>query len=299
VSQTPHTADEDADLPFLAHLIELRDRLLRSVISILVIFAVLFPFANDLYGVLVHPLVVLMPEGAQMVAIDVASPFIAPLKLVFVLSIYIAVPMLFYQIWGFVAPGLYKHEQRLVMPLLISSTLLFYAGVLFAYFLVFPLIFGFFISVLPADIQMSTDISSFLNFALKMFFAFGVAFEVPILTILLIWTGFTTADSLAAKRPYLVVGAFVIAMLLTPPDIFSQTLLAGPMLILFEVGLLVSRYFVKPKIDDEDEEDAENDDTYPEDYAPMTGHEMDAELDRLDAEDAKDDDDKEAQKKLK
>lgn len=291
MSEPQPSKQQDVDLPFLSHLIELRDRLLKSVLAILVIFIALFPFANDLYGILVQPLVSLLPEGASMVAIDVASPFIAPLKLVFMLSIYITVPFLFYQLWAFIAPGLYKHEKRLVAPLLISSSLLFYAGVLFAYFIVFPLIFKFFISVLPTDIEMSTDISSFLNFALRMFFAFGIAFEVPIITILLIRTGLTTAESLKEKRPYIVVGAFVIAMLLTPPDMFSQILLAGPMLLLFEGGLIAANFLGPRPEDKEDDED----DTYPDDYSPMSDEEMDKELDRMDAED--EDDAKKAQDK--
>jgi sec-independent protein translocase protein TatC len=236
-----------SEQPFVQHLIELRDRLLRVVLAVVVIFLALFAFANDLYTILAEPLLRHMPEGASMIATEVASPFLTPFKLTLVLSVFIAVPFILYQAWGFIAPGLYQREQRLVFPLLFSSTLLFYAGMAFAYFIVFPLVFGFLIGVAPEGVAVMTDISRYLDFVLKMFFAFGLAFEVPIATILVVWSGMTTAENLAKKRPYIIVGAFVFGMLLTPPDVISQTLLAVPMWILFELGLIFSRWYTKDK----------------------------------------------------
>jgi len=184
-----------------------------------------------------------MPEGSQMIATDVASPFFAPFKLTLVLSLFIAMPFVLYQVWSFVAPGLYRNEKRLIAPLMLGSTFLFYCGISFAYFLVFPVVFSFFTSVAPEGVVIATDISSYLDFILKLFFAFGVAFEIPIAIILLCWTGVTTPNSLREKRPYVIVGAFVIGMLLTPPDIISQTMLAVPMLLLFEIGIMIASMY--------------------------------------------------------
>ncbi len=230
---------------FLSHLIELRDRLLRMVLVVGVCFLCLFPFSDNIYALLADPLLQHLPDGSSMIAIDVASPFLIPFKLVLMLSVFIAVPYILYQAWAFVAPGLYKHEQRLVRPLLVSSTILFYAGVAFAYFVVFPLVFGFFTSIAPEGVEVSTDIGRYLDFVITIFFAFGLAFEVPIATILLVMTGVTTPKDLAAKRPYFIVGAFVIGMFLTPPDIISQTLLALPMWLLFELGIFFSKFFIR------------------------------------------------------
>lgn len=227
----------DKPLPLVAHLTELRDKLLRSVLAVLIIFICLFPFANDIYAFVSEPLRALLPAGATMIATEVASPFFTPFKLALMASIFLAVPYLLYQVWSFIAPGMYRHEKRLAIPLLVSSVALFYAGAAFAYFVVFPLIFGFFTSVGPEDITMMTDINSYLNFVLKLFFAFGVAFEIPIAAVLLIWAGVTTPENLASKRPYIIVGCFVFGMLLTPPDIISQSLLAIPMWLLFEIGV--------------------------------------------------------------
>ena len=232
------------------HLLELRDRLLRSVLAVLIVFCSLVYFAQDIYQYVAQPLLSVMPEGSQMIATDVASPFFAPFKLTLVLSLFIAMPFVLYQIWSFVAPGLYNNEKRLVAPLMFGSTLLFYGGIAFAYFLVFPVVFAFFTSVAPEGVVIATDISSYLDFILKLFFAFGLAFEIPIAIILMCWTGMTTPDSLREKRAYVVVGAFVIGMLLTPPDIISQTMLAVPMLILFEVGVIIASFYHK---EDEDE----------------------------------------------
>ncbi|MGF1727454.1 Sec-independent protein translocase subunit TatC [Photobacterium nomapromontoriensis] len=237
--------------PLFSHLIELRNRLLRSILSVIVVFLCLVWFANDIYAFLSAPLVDRLPEGATMIATDVASPFFTPIKLTLVTSVFVAVPMILYQIWGFIAPGLYKHERKLIMPLLFSSSLLFYAGVSFAYFVVFPLVFAFFTSIAPEGVQVATDISSYLDFVLALFMAFGIAFEIPVAIILLCWTGATDPQSLREKRPYIVVAAFVVGMLLTPPDIISQTLLAVPMCLLFEVGLFFSKYYVREEEDED------------------------------------------------
>ncbi|MCF6212148.1 MAG: twin-arginine translocase subunit TatC [Gammaproteobacteria bacterium] len=243
-----------SEQPFVKHLIELRDRLLRVVLVIVVIFIGLFPFANDLYHFLAEPLMRHMPAGTSMIATEVASPFLTPFKLSLVTAMFAAVPFILYQAWAFIAPGLYLRERKLVFPLLFSSTLLFYAGMAFAYFAVFPLVFGFLTGVAPEGVAVMTDISRYLDFVLKMFFAFGLAFEVPIATILVVWSGMSTAKELAKKRPYIIVGAFVFAMLLTPPDVISQTLLAIPMWILFELGLIFSRWYTR----DNDDEAKEN-----------------------------------------
>jgi len=235
------TAEQDPPMSLIAHLTELRDRLLRAVLAIVVGFIVLFPFANEIYGFVSAPLRELMPAGSTMIATGVASPFLTPFKLSLVLAIFLAIPVILFQIWGFIAPGLYQKEKRIAVPLLASSVLLFYAGAAFAYFVVFPLIFAFFTSVGPDSVQVMTDINSYLDFVLKLFLAFGIAFEMPIVAVILIWTGTTTADSLAAKRPYLILGCFVFGMLLTPPDVISQSLLAIPMWLLFELGVFVGR----------------------------------------------------------
>jgi len=227
------------------HLLELRSRLLRIIISVLVVFCSLVYFSQDIYQYLAQPLLATMPEGTQMIATEVTSPFFAPFKLTLVLSFFIAIPFILYQIWGFVAPGLYKKEKRLIAPLMFGSTALFYGGVAFAYYVVFPIIFAFFNSVAPKGVTIATDITSYLDFVLKLFFAFGVAFEIPVVIVLLCWTGATTPENLRTKRPYVVVGAFVVGMLLTPPDVISQTLLAVPMLLLFELGIIVASFYTK------------------------------------------------------
>jgi sec-independent protein translocase protein TatC len=233
------------------HLLELRARLLRILLSVIVIFCSLIYFAQDIYQYLAQPLLATMPTGSQMIATDVASPFFAPFKLTLVLSFFLAVPYVLYQIWGFVAPGLYRKEKRLIAPLMFGSTALFYSGIAFAYFVVFPVVFSFFTSVAPEGVTIATDISSYLDFVLKLFFAFGAAFEIPIAIVLMCWTGVTTPDNLRTKRPYVVVGAFVLGMLLTPPDIISQTLLAVPMLLLFEIGIVVASIYTHSSEDDE------------------------------------------------
>ncbi|MFZ3391565.1 Sec-independent protein translocase subunit TatC [Buttiauxella gaviniae] len=244
--------------PLISHLIELRKRLLNSIIAVLVIFLALVYFANDIYQIVSAPLISQMPVGSTMIATDVASPFFAPIKLTIYVSVFLSAPVILYQIWAFIAPALYKHERKLVMPLLFSSTMLFYIGIAFAYFVVFPLAFGFLTKTAPIGVVMSTDITKYLDFVMALFMAFGVAFEVPVAIILLCWMGVTTPEALKKKRPYILVGAFVVGMLLTPPDVFSQTLLAIPMYCLFEVGVFFSRFYVGKgrRRGEEDPEDA-------------------------------------------
>lgn len=238
------------------HLVELRNRLLKAVLSALLVFLCLAYFAQDLYAMVSQPLLSVMPEGAQMIATDVASPFFAPFKLTLVLSFFIAIPYVLYQVWAFVAPGLYQNEKKLVAPLMLASTFLFYGGIAFSFFVIFPLAFPFFIGVAPEGVVISTDINSYLNFVLKLFFAFGVSFQIPIAIILLCWTGFTDADSLREKRPYVIVGVFVVGMLMTPPDPISQTLLALPMWLLFELGVMIGGLYASNREDSElDEEE--------------------------------------------
>lgn len=225
------------------HLLELRTRLLHAVLGVLVVFCCMIYFAQDIYQYVAQPLLEVMPTGTQMIATDVASPFFTPFKLTIVLAIFIAMPYILFQLWSFIAPGLYQNEKRLIAPLMFGSTLLFYGGIAFAYYIVFPVAFAFFSSVAPEGVTIATDISSYLDFVLKLFFAFGMAFEIPIAIILMCWTGMTSPDSLRAKRPYIVVGAFVMGMLLTPPDIISQTMLAVPMLLLFEAGVIIASFY--------------------------------------------------------
>jgi sec-independent protein translocase protein TatC len=235
---------EAVEQTFISHLIEVRNRLLRVVLCVLVVFLGLAAYANEIYSYLAGPLLQHMPKNSTMIAIDVASPFFTPFKLVLVLSAFLSVPVILYQFWAFVAPGLYKRERRMIFPLLIASTVLFYLGVAFAYFVVFPLVFGFLTAAAPEGVAVMTDIAKYLDFVLGIFFAFGVCFEVPVFTIVLVWTGLVSPAELADKRPYVIVGAFIIGAVLTPPDAISQTLLAVPVWMLFELGLLCSRFFL-------------------------------------------------------
>jgi sec-independent protein translocase protein TatC len=246
VNQSP----EPQEATFISHLLELRDRLLRAVGAVLLLFLVTAPFANTLYEYLAAPLMSALPEGNTMISTEPHGPFFVPFKFAFAFATAIAMPYLLYQLWAFIAPGLYDSEKRLAIPLLVSSSGLFYLGIAFAYFVVFPLIFKFFTSTAPEGVAVMTDINSYLSFVLKLFFAFGLAFEVPVATVLMVRMGVTTTTSLAAKRPYIIVGAFVVGMLLTPPDLFSQTMLAIPVWILFEVGLYVSK-MVKPRVSED------------------------------------------------
>ncbi len=268
--------EEGEEQPFVSHLIELRDRLLRVVLAVTVIFLGMTPFANWLFTRLAGPLMAHLPEGSSMVAIDVASPFFTPFKLALVMSIFIAMPYILYQLWAFVAPGLYLHERKRVVPLLVSSTALFYIGAAFAYFAVFPLVFGFLTHTAPQGVEVMTDISRYLDFVLTLFFAFGIAFEVPVAVVLLVWTGVVNPQSLREKRAYVIVGAFVIGMMLTPPDIISQTLLALPMWLLFEVGVFLGERFAPKK-----DQDSSGHEEY---EPPMTDEDMERELDRIEDE---------------
>ena len=262
-------------MTFVEHLVELRDRLLRVVLTIVAVVLVAMPFANDLYGILAGPLTSQLPEGTSMIATQVASPFLTPFKMVLWMAVFLTIPVTLYQAWAFIAPGLYKHEKRLVMPLAITSTLLFYLGIAFAYFVVFPLVFPFLIGYAADGVTVATDINAYLDFVITIFFAFGIAFEVPIATIILCWTGVTTPEDLVQKRPYIIVGALVVGMLLTPPDMISQTLLAIPMWALFELGVIFARFYVKK---DEDDLDPEG----------WSDEEAEAEFDRIEAEEAAD-----------
>ncbi len=244
MSETPNASFSQ----LLEHLLELRTRLVRAVIGIVIITALLLPFANDLYALLALPLVQsLADQNGQMIATGVASPFLTPFKLALITGIFLAMPIVLYQIWAFIAPGLYKTEKKLLLPLSVGSVVLFYTGGAFAYFVVFPLVFTFLVGIAPEGVQVATDITNYLDFSIKLFFAFGVAFQVPIATILLILTEVISAQDLAKKRPYVIVGAFVMGMLLTPPDVISQTLLAVPMWLLFETGVIIGNWLHRPK----------------------------------------------------
>ena len=273
----------------MSHLVELRDRVVRMVLAVLVLFLGMFYWANDIYVYLAEPLTRHLPEGANMIAIDVASPFLTPFKLVLMLAVFLAMPVILYQCWSFVAPGLYANEKRIAGPLLVSSILLFYGGVAFAYYAVFPLVFGFFTSVGPEMVNISTDIGRYLDFVLALFFGFGLAFEVPIATIILVAIGITTPQKLGEKRPFVIVGAFILGMLLTPPDIISQVLLALPIWILFEAGLIASKIIFKDReqeADDEEDLDEEMAAASEPDHQPLTDAEMEAELDQAEADEA-------------
>ena len=234
-----------AEQPFLDHVVELRSRLIKSISFIFLIFLPIYYFSNDLFVAASAPLMNLMPDGSQMIATQVASPFLAPFKLAIYAAIFAGVPYLLHQIWAFVSPGLYRQERKFALPLLATSSILFYCGIAFCYFLVFPLIFAFFIQVSPEGVTMMTDINQYLDFMMKMFLAFGFAFEIPIATSLLVSSGITTSTALAGKRPYFIIGCFVLGMMLTPPDIISQLLLAIPAWVLFEIGVIVAKLIEK------------------------------------------------------
>lgn len=234
--------NQDREQPLVEHLLELRTRLLRCLGAVLVVFLCLIAFANDLYSFFAAPISALLPEGSSMIATEVAAPFFAPFKLTLVLAFFVAAPYMLYQLWSFIAPAMYQNEKQLAIPLFVSSVALFYLGIAFCYYVVFPLVFGFFTSVAPEGIAVTPDISSYLSFILKLFFAFGIAFEIPVATVLCIRAGITTRQALADKRPYIIVLCFVFGMLLTPPDMISQSLLAIPTWMLFELGLFLSRF---------------------------------------------------------
>ncbi|MBT3187252.1 MAG: twin-arginine translocase subunit TatC [Candidatus Thioglobus sp.] len=277
------------EMTFIQHLVELRDKLLHSVVAILLIFVGIFPFANEVYGFIAAPIINVLPADTNIIAIGVISPFLTPLKMALIFAVYAAMPYLLFQIWSFVAPALYKHERQMILPLVISSTILFYAGLLFSFYVVFPVIFGFLSSIGPSIVDFTPDIQYYLDFVLKVSFAFGVAFEVPIATILLIMFGVTTVEKLKNNRPYVIIGAFVLGMLLTPPDIISQVLIAIPMWLLFEAGLFFAPLFkkqdqtqptnddpTKPPTDSKREKSADDED--------WDDDELSAEMDKIDEE---------------
>jgi len=258
---TPDDKDEDedeavdkAEMTLVEHLTELRNRLLRVVIAIGVVFIACIPFADQLYTLLALPLIERLPEGSTMIATEVASPFLTPFKLAFVAAVALTIPVALHQAWSFIAPGLYLKEKRLALPLLVSSVMLFFVGMAFAYYLVFPLMFTFFIGSAPEGVIVATDIGRYLDFCIKLFFAFGVAFEVPVATFLIVSAGLTTVEDLRKKRAYVILTAFVVGMLLTPPDMISQTLLALPMWVLFELGLIMCRLYIKSEREAGEEE---------------------------------------------
>ena len=258
MSDEPKNRDDEqrgeqlAEGTLLSHLIELRSRLIRISIAVVGMFVILLPFSQKIFVVVSQPLVDVLP-GQKMIATAVASPLLTPFKLTFFVALFVAMPVVLYQVWAFVAPGLYRKEKRFAFPLLGSSILLFYAGIAFAYFVVFELVFGFFASITPQSVEMMTDIAAYLDFITKIFLAFGIAFEVPIATVLVVWTGLTTPEKLGKARPYVFLMAFVVGMFLTPPDVISQTLLAVPVYLLYELGILMSRLFSRDRRRDSDE----------------------------------------------
>ena len=256
---------------FISHLMELRDRLLRSLIAIAIVFVCLFPWASELYDLLAYPMMRTLPEGSKMIATGVITPFLIPVKIAVMVAFLVVLPYVLYQAWAFVAPGLYVHEKKLVLPLVFASTALFVVGIAFCYFFVFGVVFDFVNRIAPKSISVAPDIEQYLNFVLTMFLAFGVTFEVPIVVVLLARMGIVSVEQLKSIRPYFIVGAFVIAAVVTPPDVVSQLLLAIPMCLLYEVGLIAARFFVKPRKDDDE-------------YPSPSDAAMDRELDRIDAE---------------
>jgi sec-independent protein translocase protein TatC len=256
---------------FISHLIEMRDRLLRAVIVVVVLFVLLFPWAQDLYALLAQPMLAALPQGGQMIATEVTTPFFVPIKVTMMTAFLLALPWVFYQAWAFIAPGLYQHEKRIGVPLVVASVLLFLLGMAFAYFLVFPVVFGFIVGVAPEGVAVMTDIGKYLDFVMTLFIAFGITFEVPVAVVLLVKMGMVSIAKLREIRPYVVVGAFVIGAIFTPPDVISQFMLAIPMWILYELGIIVAAMITKPKPEAET------------DYTPLSEADMDAEFDRIEA----------------
>ncbi len=261
----------EAEDTFISHLIEMRDRLLRAVIAVVLIFICLFPWAQDIYALLARPLLAALPKGGQMIATEITTPFFVPMKVTMMAAFLLALPWVFYQAWAFVAPGLYQHEKRLGVPLVIASVILFVTGMAFAYFLVFPLVFHFIVSVTPTGVAVMTDIGKYLDFVLTMFMAFGITFQVPIAVVLLVKMGMVSVARLREIRPYVIVGAFVVGAIFTPPDVVSQFMLATPLWVLYELGIIVAALISKPRPESGS------------DYVPMSGADMDDELDRIEA----------------
>ncbi len=258
---------------FISHLIEMRDRLLRAVLAIVIIFVCLFPWAQDLYALLAQPMLAALPKGGQMIATDVTTPFFVPIKVTMMAAFLLALPWVFYQVWAFVAPGLYQHEKRLGAPLVIASVILFLLGMAFAYFLVFPVVFGFVVGVAPVGVAVMTDIGKYLDFVMTLFMAFGITFEVPVAVVLLVKMNMVSVAKLREIRPYVIVGAFVIGAIFTPPDIISQFMLAVPLWVLYEAGIIVAALISKPRPESESESD----------YVPMSEADMDSEFDQIES----------------
>lgn len=262
----------DKEDTFISHLIEMRDRLLRAVLGVVILFVILFPWAKDLYALLAKPLLAVLPKGGQMIATEVTTPFFVPMKVTLMVAFLLALPWVLYQAWAFIAPGLYRHEKRIGIPLVVASVVLFLTGMAFAYFLVFPIVFGFIVGVAPAGVAVMTDIGKYLDFVMTLFIAFGVTFEVPVAVVLLVKMGMVSVAKLREIRPYVIVGAFVLGAVFTPPDVISQFMLAVPLWLLYEIGILVAAMITKPR-----------EEPVP-DYVPMSDSDMDAELDRIEAE---------------
>ena len=267
----------DGQESFISHLIELRDRLLRSAIAWIVVFVCLFPWANDLYSLLAQPLLSKLPQGGQMIATEVVTPFFVPVKVAMMAAFLVALPYILYQVWSFVAPGLYSHEKKYILPLVVSSMILFVAGMSFAYFLVFPIVFGFIVKIAPHGVAVMTDIGKYLDFVLTMFLAFGITFEVPIVVVVLAMTGMVEVQKFKEARPYVIVGAFIIGAIFTPPDVISQTMLALPLWLLYELGVIVAGWMVRNKPKPTEEEA----------YKPLSEAELEAELDSIEKENNK------------
>jgi sec-independent protein translocase protein TatC len=266
----------DSQQTFISHLLELRDRLLRAVVVWLLIFVCLFPFASELYALLAQPMLAKLPKGGQMIATEVVTPFFVPLKVAMMSAFLLGLPYILYQAWAFIAPGLYSHEKRLILPLVVSSLLLFLVGMAFAYFLVFPVVFGFVVGIAPAGVAVMTDINKYLDFVITLFLAFGVTFETPVVVVALALTGMVEVAKFKEARPYVIVGAFVIGAIFTPPDVISQIMLAVPLWLLYELGVFLAGILVKDKRARQDEE-----------YKPLSDVEMEAELDRIEDEQKK------------
>jgi sec-independent protein translocase protein TatC len=243
----PSSAPENTQETFISHLIELRTRLLRSIVAVVVVLVCLFPWAKDIYAALAAPLLKALPQGSTMIATDVTGTFLVPLKVTLMAAFLIALPYVLYQVWAFVAPGLYQHEKRLALPVIFSSVVFFALGMAFAYFFVFPIAFGFFAGYTPAGVQMMTDIDKYLSFVLTMFLAFGITFEVPVVVVVLVRLGVVSLDKLRSIRGYVIVGAFIVGAIFTPPDVLSQVMLAVPLWLLYELGLLIARFVAVTK----------------------------------------------------
>jgi sec-independent protein translocase protein TatC len=270
----------DSQETFISHLLELRDRLLRLVVAWLVVFVCLFPWANDLYSILAEPLLSKLPQGGQMIATEVVTPFFVPVKVALMTAFLISLPYILYQVWAFIAPGLYSHEKKFILPLVVASVFLFACGMAFAYFLVFPVVFGFIVGIAPEGVAVMTDIGKYLDFVITLFLAFGLTFEVPIVVVALAMMGMVDVQQFKEARPYVIVGAFVIGAIFTPPDVISQIMLAVPLWLLYELGVFIAAWLLRNKPAPEAEPE-------PEPYRPLSEDELDAELDRIESEDAK------------